>query len=155
MNTETEQKTGTLLPETTSKPLTKKPYEFYFKVNDGVGTRSVAIDDKGLTYKFLEEGHYYSHKDLGKDAKSHIDMLLAKTEWVVVEKYRNDIGVMDDRGETPTIGKDENGKPIYGLPRTAVPLISKVSEKDYLEYSKIISKESKVSKVAPWAKGVQ
>ena len=144
MNTETHQKTESLLTETT-----EKPYVFYFKVNDGVGTRSVAIDEKGITYKFLKEGHYYSHKDLGVNAKELIDKLLNKTEWVVIEKYRN------DRGETPILGNDENGKPIYGLPREKVEIISKVTEKEYLKHSKIFSKESKVNKLAPWSKGVQ
>ena len=144
MNTETHQKTESLLTETT-----EKPYVFYFKVNDGVGTRSVAIDEKGITYKFLKEGHYYSHKDLGVNAKELIDKLLNKTEWVVIEKYRNDIG------ETPILGNDENGKPIYGLPREKVEIISKVTEKEYLKHSKIFSKESKVNKLAPWSKGVQ
>ena len=128
--------------------------ELYFKISDGVGTRSVAIDKMGLSYRYLEEKHYYCSSELGVNAQENIDKLLNRKEWIMEDKYRNDIGIAKDKYDnTPISGKDSNGKDIYGIPRKEVPIIVMVTKKEYDQKKHILSK-SKPNKATPWIRGV-
>jgi hypothetical protein len=114
----------------------------YFKLNMG----SICLGD-GET---IVENGVYSLDSFNESQKEAILSKTGKTVWKPIERFHNDIGMAEDRGNAPILGY-EDGLPVFGIPREEIELISKATKKDYEEFSNTSSgAKIKKSTVAPW-----
>lgn len=107
----------------------------------------------------LIENHAYDASEISVDLMSqeYFDKLKKKKVYKPVERFLNDIGDVEDRGEAPIAAIDpETGEKIRGIPHELVNAITIISEDKYLETiaNRKTPLREKSARTTPWRKGV-